>query len=173
MKIQAGRRQLSGIVTKLSWLVLAILAMATFLRLYHLAKECLWLDEAYQVQTSSKNLTSILQTTIHQDTHPPLYYFIQHFWMLLFGQCEAAVRSLSACMGIFSLLLVYLVGRELFDRKTGLITSFLLATSLFEISPSQEGRPYSLLMFLTLLSFLFFIKIIPNGKTNEDTTCLL
>jgi uncharacterized membrane protein len=87
-----------------------------------------------------------------------------HFWMLLFGQSEIAVRALSACLGIISVLLIYKVGRELYNRKIGLIASLLMTISTFAIYSSQEARQYSLLLLLTLLSFLFFIRIIKADK---------
>ena len=134
--------------------------MAAFLRLFALGRESLWLDEAMSVGSSKASLWSIAQTTASQDTLPPLYYFLLHLWMLLFGQTETAIRSLSACLGIVSVFLMYKVGQELFDRKTGLIASFLMAISAFALAYSQEARPYALMLMLTLLSFFLFIRIL-------------
>lgn len=142
------------------WLLLAVLALAVFLRLFTLGSESLWLDEAVSVTSSKASLWSIVHTTASQDMHPPLYYSILHFWMLLFGQTEAAIRSLSACFGIASVFLTYKVGQELYDRKTGLIAGFLMTISAFAIAYSQEARPYALLLMLTLLSFFLFIRIL-------------
>ena len=87
--------------------------------------------------------------------------------MLLFGQSEIAVRALSACLSIISVLLIYKVGRELFNRKIGLIASLLMTISTFAIYFSQEARQYSLLLLLTLLSFLFLIRILKADKPNK------
>lgn len=152
---------------KASWLILAILTLAGFLRLYGLGSESVWLDEAVSVHIAKTSLLSIIQSGINNDVHPPLYYLLLHFWMLLFGQSEAAIRSLSACFGIISVYLLYKVGRELFDHKVGLVASFLLAISAFAIYYSQEARQYSLLLLLTLLSFFFFIKILGADKPRK------
>jgi mannosyltransferase len=141
-------------------LVLAVLALAAFLRLFALGSESLWLDEAMSVSSSKASLWSIAQTTASQDTLPPLYYFLLHLWMLLFGQTETAIRSLSACLGIAAIFLMYKVGQELFDRKTGLIAGFLMTISAFAIAYSQEARPYALMLMLTLLSFSLFTRIL-------------
>lgn len=114
-------------IKKGPWLLLAILAIAAFLRLHALGSESLWLDEAFSVVWCKTSLVAMVRSTITSETHPPLYYILLHFWMLAFGQSEAAVRSLSACFGILSVLLLYHVGRELFDRKVGLLASFFLA----------------------------------------------
>jgi len=157
---------------KLPWLVIAIICLASVLRIVGLGRNSLWLDEAYQVWASKNNVASILQITIHADTHPPLYYLLLHYWMLGFGQSEVAVRSLSACLGIITVALVYFVGRDLFNRRTGLVASFLLAISVFAIWISQEARPYSLLMPLTVLSFLFFVRLLRADRPNW-TLCVL
>ena len=149
------------------WLILAIVALAAFLRFLGLSSESLWGDEAYSVHVGQTSVISIIQTSINSDTHPPLYYLMLHFWMLLFGQSEIAVRALSACLGIISVLLIYKVGRELYNSKIGLIASLLMTISTFAIYSSQEARQYSLLLLLTLLSFLFFIRIIKADKPNK------
>jgi mannosyltransferase len=166
MSIDAQRsdnRTLLQKAGKVPWFLLVILALATFLRIFGLGSS-LWLDEVASVRTSETSLVSIIHTTTSVDTHPPLYYFLLHFWMLLFGQSEVAVQSLSALFGIISVLLMYMVARELFEPKTGLIAAFLLAISGFAIFYSQEVRMYSLLLSLTLLSFLFFVRILRANK---------
>ena len=160
MHNKATAENLAHLAKKIPWLLLAVLALAAFLRLFALGSESLWLDEAMSVSSSKTSLWSIAQTTASQDVHPPLYYFILHFWMLLFGQTETAIRSLSACLGIVSVFLMYKVGQELFDRKTGLIAGFLMAISAFAIAYSQEARPYALMLMLTLLSFFLFARIL-------------
>jgi uncharacterized membrane protein len=160
-------RSALGRAKNLPWLVVAIICLAAALRFVGLGHESLWLDEAYQVVASNNNVASILQTTIHFDTHPPLYYLLLHYWMLGFGHSEAAVRSLSACLGIISVALVYDVGKELFNRRTGLVASFLLAISTFALWTSQDDRPYSLLMALSALSFLFFVRILRADKPSK------
>jgi uncharacterized membrane protein len=149
------------------WLILAIVALAAFLRFFNLGSESIWLDEAISVHAAETSLVSIVQKSISADVHPPLYNLLLHFWVLIFGQSEAAVRSLSACFGIISVLLLYKVGRALFDRKVGLIASILMAISAFTISYSQEARAYSLLLLLTLISFLILIKILKANKPGK------
>ena len=63
--------------------------------------------------------------------------------------------------------MIYKVGRILFDKKVGIVSALLLALSVFHVRHSQEARMYSLLAFLTLLSFYFFAKILKKrgGKT--------
>ena len=140
--------------------MLLVLALAAVLRALALGSESLWLDEAVSVEMSGQSLTSIVDSTATGDTNPPLYYMLLHVWTLVFGESEVAVRSLSACLGAISVVLVYKVGGLLFDRRVGVIAALLLAISPYAIYYSQEARHYSLLLLLTLLSYLLFVRLL-------------
>jgi mannosyltransferase len=141
-------------------LLILILAVGIFLRVYQLGTESLWYDEASSVQEASMSLTAISQ----HSNQPPLYYIILNSWINLFGTSEVALRSLSAIFGVISLLLIYYVGSTLFNRRVGLISALLASISYYLINLSQEARNYSLLLILALLSYLFFIKILQNDR---------
>lgn len=150
------------------WLLLAIIALAAFLRLFCLGCESLKGDEAFSVLWSSPDPISIIKSTALTETHPPFYYLLLHFWMILFGKSEAAIRVLSACLGIISVVILYKIGCELFNRKIAVIASFLIAINAFVITHSQEARQYSLLLLLTVVSFLYFIRIVEAEKVNKS-----
>lgn len=145
-------------------LLLLIILVGAILRFYELGAESIWLDEATGIRLSIEGVTTIVKESGTAATHPPFYFIILHYWMSLFGTSEVAVRSLSAIFGIISILLIYRVGSILFNRKVGLIGGFLLAVSPFQIWYSQEARPYSLLLLLSLLSYLLFIKILREDR---------
>jgi len=42
---------------------------------------------------------------IGQDTHPPLYFWLMHYWMKVFGDNVAAVRLFSLILGLSGILL--------------------------------------------------------------------
>ena len=136
-----------------------IILVASFLRIYDLGTESIWLDEAHSYLVSGLPLKSIIPTTVVTD-QSPLYFIILHYWTRIFGSTEAALRSMSAVFGILSVLVIYKVGCALYGKRIGLTSSLLSAISLFHIHYSQEARPYSLLLFFSLLSFLFFIRIL-------------
>src|SRR3990167_9145720 len=48
--------------------------------------------------------------------HPPLVFLIQHFFMRIFGEHAWALRLPSALFGIASVLLLYLIGKELYSK---------------------------------------------------------
>lgn len=62
-----------------SRLVLGITLVGAVFRLYLLAEESLWLDEAFSVALSGHSLDDLLPLVVRTDTHPPLYYILLHF----------------------------------------------------------------------------------------------
>ena len=145
-------------------LLLLIMLLGAFLRFYDLGAESIWYDEASAINLSLQNLSTVLRDCATTQTHPPLYFILLHYWIKLFGISEIATRSLSAIFGVMSVWVIYGVGSSLYNRKVGILASFILATSFFNIAYSQEVRSYSLLLLLSLLSYYSFIKIIQENK---------
>jgi mannosyltransferase len=143
--------------------LLIIIALGAALRVYQLDGDSLWLDEAYSIKFAHKAPAGIIEETA-KDVHPPLYYFALHYWMLVFGDSEVAVRLLSALFGILALPVIYLLASRMFDRATGLLAAGLMALSRFHLEFSQEARMYSLLCLLSLLSIYYFLKLL-EGKS--------
>lgn len=143
-------------------LILAITLIGAFLRIYQLGTESVWLDEAITYFISSNTLSGIYEAT-KNDVHPPLYYFVVHFFLFA-GKSEALLRFPSMVFGIVAIPLIYMLGARLFTIKEGLISSFLLSISLSHIYYSQEARMYSMMAFLTLGSIFFFYAAIEDKR---------
>jgi mannosyltransferase len=140
------------------WLILGlILLLALGLRCYRLDGQSLWADEGNSAALALRSLSTITRDAAH-DIHPPLYYYLLHFWVGLFGNSEVALRSLSVLAGTALVLVTYLLGRELFSRRTALIAAFLASFSPFQIYYSQETRMYILVSLWAALAILFFVK---------------
>jgi mannosyltransferase len=134
-----------------------ILLLALALRFYRLDGQSLWADEGNSAALALRSLSTITRDAAH-DIHPPLYYYLLHFWVGLFGTSEIALRSLSALAGTALVLATYLLGRELFSHRTALIAALLAAWSPFQIYYSQETRMYILVSLCAALAVLFFVK---------------
>ncbi|WP_071517227.1 glycosyltransferase family 39 protein [Geitlerinema sp. PCC 9228] len=92
--------------------------------------------------------------------HAPLFYVLQHFWLRLFGNDEAATRSLVVLFGIAAIALAYFVGRKLLSHRGGLLFAALLATNPFFLSHSLKFRMHGYMPFWALLSTLALITLI-------------
>jgi hypothetical protein len=113
----------------------------------------LWLDEALTVNIARLPLGDIPDALRH-DGAPPLYYFLLHGWIQLFGEGDFAVRALSGVFGVAALPVVWLAGRKLAGRHVAWVALLLLATSPFGIRFSTETRMYSLVTLLSLVGYL-------------------
>lgn len=136
----------------------AILLLAIFLRLYKLDFQSLWVDELYSIVPVYPLNTVEFIINYCKSDQPPLFFLILHFWMKLFSYTPLSGRMLVAVFGILGVIAMYFLGKEVSNRKIGLLASFLTSINYFHIYYSQELRFYSLLFLLTVLSFLFFVR---------------
>jgi mannosyltransferase len=138
--------------------LVGIVGIAGFLRFFHLGPG-LSDDEVYSLDVANRSLGGILRTLERADTHPPLSYFLLHFWMRAFGSSEVAVRSLAALFGVCTVLMLFLLGRLLWGPATGLLAAFMLSLSDINVLYSHDDRMYSLMSFLVAASFYFFARL--------------
>jgi len=123
----------------------------------------LWYDEAYCFFEASHSFPfGILNVMYNEDIHAPLYIFILHFWIKLFGQHDIILRLLSVLFGLLSIPVFYFVGKELSSKKTGLMIAAISSTSALSIFYSHEIKFYSLLILLGALSVLFLLRVKSN-----------
>ncbi len=151
-------------LTRSNVILLLILLIGLFLRIYHLGHESIWVDEAYSIRCAGLCLPELFEEIAGKDKHPPLYYVILHTWVGLFGDSEFSARLPSAIFGFLCLLMMYKVGSLMFDREVGLLSCMVLALSLFHVRYSQEARMYSLMALLFLVSIYYFIRLLEEGS---------
>jgi mannosyltransferase len=81
----------------------------------------------------------------------PLYFFLLRGWIALTGTTEYALRFFSLLFGVLCVPLSYVLGRQLFDRQSGLLAAVMVAVSPYLIWYSQEVKMYTLVTALALL----------------------
>jgi len=163
---QEWRTRLKRYVSAGPYIILSILILAALLRLLQLGSESLWWDEAVTVAIVRLDWGAFWKVLSHFEANMGLYYCLLRLWVNL-GESEFVLRSLSALTGVLGVGLVYVLGKRLFDTKVGLIGAALLATNSFHIQYSQEARAYSLMVLLTALSSLFFLRAIEHSSRND------
>ena len=137
-------------------ILLSLTILGSFLRFYNLGYNSLWLDEAVTYETSIKSFGEIWTIISSGDFNPPLFYWMEHV-ILYFGNNELILRIIPAVLGVLSIPLLYLIGRELLDRNVGILAAALLTCSSFHIYYSQEARAYSSMLLFASLAILFFL----------------
>ena len=92
--------------------------------------------------------------------HPPMVgFFEQLFSLNLFYESELVLRLGFIVSGTLSTLLMYLIGKEIKDEKTGLIAAVLFNTSIYGFVISGLFiMPDGPLVLFWMSSLLFFIK---------------
>jgi len=145
--------------------IILILILATALRLLF-SNQSFWLDEGAQMIMSAKSL--VFQWFGRSaDFHPPLFYFLIHFWLQL-GRSEWFLRLPSVFFGVATVYLIYLLAKKMFPHDHVQFSIFhftlpefsalLLAIAPYHIYYSQEARMYTLLAFLATASMLFLLE---------------
>lgn len=144
-----------------------ITALGTFLRIYKIDFQSLWLDELYTIIPTNPEATLSSLIDYCKGDQPPLFFIYCQMVFKVFGYHELTGRLSSAFLGILSIPIIYTLTREFGDRLTGLFASLIIAVNYFHIYYSQEFRFYTLLFLLTTLSYLFFIRAFKNAKISN------
>ena len=145
-------------------ILVGILLFGAIIRFYHIDFQSVWLDEIHTINESNPNIpfSEVYQTIISGEQMPPLYFYTVYFLFKLFGYSTFVVRIYSAIIGVVSLYAMYILGREMMNKKTGLIAAMLLCVNYFHLFYSQESRPYIFLLLFTILSFYRLLLYIKN-----------
>jgi hypothetical protein len=131
--------------------IAGVLVVSTVLRFW--TRSDLWFDEALSVNISKLSLGQIAEALRH-DGHPPLYYYLLHFWTEAFGTRDVAVRALSGFISLATLPVAWFAGRRLGGRPVAWLTMLFLATSPYAFRYATEARMYSMVIFLVFAGYL-------------------
>src|SRR5439155_25808802 len=106
-----------------------------------------WIDEGLSVGISRHAITDI-PGVLRLDGSPPLYYWLLHWWMEVFGRSEAQTHAFSLLCAMLTIPAAWWAGRSLFGERTGWALAGLTAINPFLTSYAQETRMYALVILL-------------------------
>ena len=161
---------------KKNYLLILIIILGASLRFYGLSFESFWLDEtATAIAVRDYTAIEVIKNSIdygnvrpeyfkHVVNDLPFYFASLDFWSELFGISEFSLRFFSAIFGTLSIFMVFLVAKELTNRKVALLSALIFSLSMINIQFSQEARVYSFLTFIALSSIYFLIMSLKTGK---------
>ena len=163
------KNKISTITTPERLTLIIILVTGFCLRYYHVGFQSFWLDELYTVigcdpGSSWKGLLDYLR---HLDMHPPLFFVLEKIVLRFSGSSEPAARMLSVVSGTLGIWAIYLLGKEFYSRRLGLIAAAFTCINFYSIYYSQEARPYALVTLFATLSFLFLVRFIKTLKRKD------
>jgi uncharacterized membrane protein len=127
-----------------------LLAVAIALRLYRLGQNSFWVDEYASLLVARHPWQEIPAAALRGDAfEPPLYFWLLHVALRMFGESEVILRFPSAVSGGVTIPLTVLLLRGLRAApRTAVLGGALLAFNPLHIWYSQEARPYALLICL-------------------------
>lgn len=138
-----------------------IITLLTFcglvMRFYNITYNSLWLDEAATLNFAKNSLVEIWNITASGEFNPPLFHWIEHI-MLNFGSSEFVLRFVPAIAGTFTIPLFFLIGKEMVDTYTGLVSAAILTFSPFHVFYSQDARAYTTVLIFTSLALYFYLR---------------
>ncbi len=145
------------------FLLIGIIILGAGLRFYGLGDQCYFHDEIFELHIAKRSIPYIINAISAAPVHSPLNQIINHYFLLL-GHNEFVLRLSAAIWGVLGVWIIYLAGKQFFNRRAGLFAAFLLAISSFHIRYSQEGRMYALLVLAGLLSQYFFWRALEDNR---------
>jgi 4-amino-4-deoxy-L-arabinose transferase-like glycosyltransferase len=127
----------------------------------------LWFDEAYsglQVQhiLSDPSFRPVYMGGLAQE--PSLLWYVMLPTVKLLGPTLLALRLPTAVGGILGIPAMYLLGRELFGRKTGLIAAALLATLAWHLTFSRIAFNSEWSVTLDALGLFLMVRSFRKGS---------
>jgi uncharacterized membrane protein len=147
------------------WIVAGLTLGAAALRFATLGAQAYHHDE---VVTASRILRGdfahAMEAVGFSESAPPLYYALAWLWTQVVGTGELGLRSLSALAGVATVPVAYLLGVELRDRRAGIAAAALVALNPMLLWYSQEARGYALLVLLTALAALYFLRALSGAR---------
>jgi mannosyltransferase len=158
-------RELVRARSRTFWIVAGLTLLAGGLRFATLGLQAYHHDE---IVTASRVLRGdfrhAMEAVGFSESAPPLYYALAWFWTQLTGTGEYGLRSLSALAGVATVPVAYLLGAELRDRRAGIAAAALVAVNPMLLWYSQEARGYALMILLTSISLLYFLRVLGRGR---------
>lgn len=152
---------------QLKFYLVLILAFTFFIRTYYLISskgQTLWWDEA-EYMSSAKYWAFGVPYHLNEQ-RPPIFQLLAA-GLLKFGFGETALKFILVLIpSVFLVYIVYLLGKEMFNEKIGLLSSFGTSIIWSILFWSSRFQPDFFSVSLQVLAFLFFWRFIkdPNYK---------
>jgi 4-amino-4-deoxy-L-arabinose transferase-like glycosyltransferase len=163
-KEEIGKRVKNWLNQPQNMLLVAIVVLAFIFRIYFYVQtmsQPLWWDEACY-GSLAKNLISHMwdgtSGIVGESAIRPLFFPFLWSVLLRLGSSEQMVRIvLELIPSLLSVLFIYLVGKELYGKMTGIISAGIFSVLWIQIFYSNRLMVHSIEVALVLISIYFFL----------------
>ncbi len=146
------------------FLLLVILSFLFYL--YYINFSDLWNDETFTKALITHSFGDVIKLLMN-DSHPPLYFIALKIFTYISGITAFSVKLFSVLGAVCTLIIAYIKGQKIFDKKGALYFSFLLFTLPMLASYSHNVRMYTWTAFLITGVFIYSILFIRSGKKRD------
>ncbi|HWY12624.1 MAG TPA: glycosyltransferase family 39 protein [Bacteroidia bacterium] len=133
------------------------------LKINFLDAEPFWYDEIISVKSALLDFGHIKHQS-EWDNNPPFYYYCLWVWIRLLGVSELKIRLLSVIFSCISASLIFVLAKKYFNYLTALFSALIFSLHDFSYAYTHEARCYTLVVLLTLLSTIVFMKLMRNAN---------
>lgn len=158
--------------------LLIILILAGFLRFYGInwdQEHYLHPDERLYVNASNIQLPSTFEEFFSPDSplNPNMFYYgsfplyLYKAFSTFFAKDPSFLilsRMVSALVSVFTISIIYILGKDLFSKKVGLLAAFIFTFSVGSIQHAHFNTTESILILLLSLITYYSILLARNGK---------
>ncbi len=153
----------------LNVLLLLSVLFAAASRMYGLDARGFWRDELFSLSHSrpSFSFTALIENLGIDIHNPNLHYIFLWLWSKLWGTGLWELRLSSALMSILSLVPVYYLAKECYNKKTAVYAVFITAITLQHIAMAQELRSYAMLYLFSAINWYFFYLVTTRKSAKQ------
>ncbi len=151
----------------------AIFVAAGLIYSFHLGTDALGASEAYSAWAAAKpGVSAIIRTPVlHDPGKQVFYYVVLHYYTLIFGLSETALRSMSVIFSLMTLVLVFALGCEMFDDNTALAAAAIWAFNPLAVVFAHTARMYPMLIALALAHLLTLWQVRGRPSAGRAVSC--
>lgn len=147
------------------WAVLGLTAAGAAIRLA--TPRQMWLDEALTARVTARPFLTMVHAAGAADAHPPLQMVLSWISRRAFGPSIFALRLPSLVAGILLVPLLYLIGKELYDRRAAVAVAAVGAFAPTLVWFSNEARPAALVALLGALTLFTMLCALRCGRPGD------
>lgn len=150
-----------AVSNKRNYRLLTLIIISGFiLRILQLDFQSLWIDELNTMNISDpdESWSFLFDHLKSSDQHPPLHFILLRFCFAIFGHTSVVARFISVLAGTISIWVMYVLGKELWNKNAGIVAALLTSVNYYHISFSQEARNYIFAFLFTALAFVYLIR---------------
>jgi hypothetical protein len=142
--------------SKWSIVFILIILANLIVRFLALPSEGIYGDEPFTIFFAQQPLEDLYQKLMY-DRNPPLYFFMLHYWIKLFGIESMYLKALSVLFTCGTAAGILLIAGRYFTKQIAVIASLLFLLSNVQLLYSHELRAFALSGMLISFSFFFYL----------------